>query len=100
MVERIPGFPRTFLKAADLYTSIRKDGDMKKAGNDYLRRRMDAAYFWHANLRTAAMVALLLATWAGRRWRQRLAGQTRTFRAHGYGGYLRHLPGYLKVPTR
>jgi formate dehydrogenase major subunit len=33
MVERITGIPREqFLKAADLYTSIRKDGDMKKAG--------------------------------------------------------------------
>src|SRR4029077_1162308 len=32
MVERITGIPREqFLKAADLYTSIRKDGDMKKA---------------------------------------------------------------------
>ena len=33
MVERITGIPRDqFLKAADLFTSIRKDGDMKKAG--------------------------------------------------------------------
>src|SRR5438067_9231476 len=33
MVERITGIPKhQFLKAADLYTSIRKDGDMKKAG--------------------------------------------------------------------
>jgi len=33
MVERITGIPKEqFLKAADLYTSIRKDGDMKKAG--------------------------------------------------------------------
>src|SRR5215471_18002827 len=32
MVERITGIPRDqFLKAADLFTSIRKDGDMKKA---------------------------------------------------------------------
>src|SRR5580658_3649545 len=31
MVERITGIPKDqFLKAADLYTSIRKDGDMKK----------------------------------------------------------------------
>ena len=33
MVERITGIPKEqFLKAAELYTSIRKDGDMKKAG--------------------------------------------------------------------
>jgi formate dehydrogenase major subunit len=31
MVERITGIPQEqFLKAADLYTSVRKDGDMKK----------------------------------------------------------------------
>src|SRR5260370_17159611 len=31
MVERITGIPKEqFLKAADLYTSIRKDADMKK----------------------------------------------------------------------
>src|SRR5205823_1866902 len=33
MVERITGIPKEqFIKAADLFTSIRKDGDMKKAG--------------------------------------------------------------------
>src|SRR6185503_17888711 len=33
MVERITGIPKDqFLKAADLFTSIRKDGNMKKAG--------------------------------------------------------------------
>src|ERR1043165_4751245 len=33
MVERITGIPQDqFLKAAELFTSIRKDGDMKKAG--------------------------------------------------------------------
>src|SRR5207248_2017795 len=32
MVERITGIPRDqYLKAADLFTSVRKDGDMKKA---------------------------------------------------------------------
>jgi len=33
IVERITGIPKDqFLKAADLFTSIRKNGDMKKAG--------------------------------------------------------------------
>ena len=32
MVERITGIPKDqFLKAADLFTSVRKNGDMKKA---------------------------------------------------------------------
>ena len=50
MVERITGIPKDqFLKAADLFTSIRKDGDMKKVGDDHLRRRLDAAHLRHAN---------------------------------------------------
>jgi formate dehydrogenase major subunit len=33
LVERITGIPKDqIIKAADLFTSIRKDGDMKKAG--------------------------------------------------------------------
>src|SRR5205085_4240733 len=33
LVERITGIPKAeFLKAADLFTSVRKDGDAKKAG--------------------------------------------------------------------
>ena len=44
MVERITGIPKDqFLKAADLFTSIRKDGDTKKAGDHNLRGGVDAA---------------------------------------------------------
>ena len=38
MVERITGIPQDqFLKAADLFTSIRKDGDMKKSPPSFMR---------------------------------------------------------------
>ena len=44
IIERITGIPKEqFLKAAELYTSIRKDGDMKKAGTIIYAVGMDAA---------------------------------------------------------
>ena len=50
MVERITGIPKDqFLKAAELFTSVRKDGDMKKVGHDHLRGRLDAAHLRHAD---------------------------------------------------
>jgi formate dehydrogenase major subunit len=50
MVERITGIPKDqFLKAADLFTSIRKDGDMKKGRHDHLCGWLDAAHFRHAD---------------------------------------------------
>ena len=61
MVERITGIPKDqFLKAADLFTSIRKDGDMKKVAT------IIYAVGWtqHSSgtqiIRTAAMLQLLL----------------------------------------
>src|SRR4030095_3073132 len=61
MVERITGIPKDrFVKAADLFTSIRKDGDMKKAGT------IIYAVGWtqHTNgtqiIRTAAILQLIL----------------------------------------
>ena len=48
MVERITGIPKDqFLKAADMFTSIRKDGDMKKVGDHHLCGRLDAAHLRH-----------------------------------------------------
>src|SRR6185436_7057523 len=61
IVERITGIPKDqFLKAADLFTSIRKDGNMKKAGT------IIYAVGWtqHSSgtqiIRTAAILQLLL----------------------------------------
>src|SRR6266436_2993558 len=61
MVERITGIPREqFLKAADLYTSIRKDGDMKKAGTIIYAVGWTQHTFGTQIIRTAAMLQLLL----------------------------------------
>src|SRR5258708_1059413 len=82
MVERITGIPKEqFLKAADLYTSVRKDGDMKKVSTIIYAVGWTHHSFGTQIIRTAAIVQLLLAT-VGRA-----------------GGAFNPLPGYLKVPT-
>src|SRR5712671_230323 len=61
MVERITGIPQEqFLKAAELYTSIRKDGDMKKAGTIIYAVGWTQHTFGTQIIRTAAMLQLLL----------------------------------------
>jgi len=61
MVERITGIPKEqFLKAADLYTSIRKDGDMKKVGTIIYAVGWTQHTFGTQIIRTAAMLQLLL----------------------------------------
>src|SRR5258708_39791304 len=61
MVERITGIPKEqFLKAAELYTSIRKDGDMKKAGTIIYAVGWTQHTFGTQIIRTAAMLQLLL----------------------------------------
>jgi formate dehydrogenase major subunit len=101
MVERITGIPKDqFLKAADLFTSIRKDGDMKKVGT------MLYALGWtqHTNgtqiIRTAAMLQLLLGNVG------RAGGGVNALRGHSniqgatdMAGVFDILPGYLKVPN-
>src|SRR2546425_13225413 len=61
MVELITGISKVeFLKAADLYTSIRKDGDMKKAGTIIYAVGWTQHTFGTQIIRTAAMLQLLL----------------------------------------
>src|SRR5215470_15368511 len=61
MVERITGIPQAqFLKAADLFTSIRKDGDMKKAGTIIYAVGWTQHSFGTQIIRTAAILQLLL----------------------------------------
>src|SRR6267142_1945149 len=61
MVERITGIPKEqFLKAAELYTSIRKDGDMKKAGTIIYAVGWTQHSFGTQIIRTAAILQLLL----------------------------------------
>jgi formate dehydrogenase major subunit len=101
MVERITGIPRDqFLKAADLYTSIRKDGDMKKAGTIIYAVGWTQHSFGTQIIRTAAMLQLLLGNVG------RAGGGVNALRGHSniqgatdMAGLFDNLPGYLKVPT-
>ena len=61
MVERITGIPKDqFLKAADLFTSVRKDGDMKKVATIIYAVGWTQHTFGTQIIRTAAMLQLLL----------------------------------------
>ena len=61
MVERITGIPKDqFLKAADLFTSIRKDGDMKKVATIIYAVGWTQHTSGTQIIRTAAMLQLLL----------------------------------------
>jgi formate dehydrogenase major subunit len=61
IVERITGIPKDqFLKAADLFTSIRKDGDMKKVATIIYAVGWTQHTFGSQIIRTAAMIQLLL----------------------------------------
>jgi formate dehydrogenase major subunit len=101
MVERITGIPRDqFLKAADLYTSIRKDGDMRKAGTIIYAVGWTQHTFGTQIIRTAAMLQLLLGNVG------RAGGGVNALRGHSniqgatdMAGLFDSLPGYLKVPT-
>ena len=101
MVERITGIPKDqFIKAADLFTSIRKDGDMKKAAT------VIYAVGWtqHTNgtqmIRTAAILQLVLGD-VGRAGggMNALRGHSNIQGATDMGGVFDIFPGYLKIPA-
>ena len=86
MVERITGIPKDqFLKAADLFTSIRKDGDMKKVGTILYAVGWTQHSFGTQIIRTAAMLQLLLGN-VGRAGRRR----QRSARPLQHSGRYRH----------
>jgi formate dehydrogenase major subunit len=101
MVERITGIPKEqFLKAADLFTSVRKDGDMKKAATIIYAVGWTHHSFGTQIIRTAAIVQLLLGNVG------RAGGGVNALRGHSniqgatdMAGIFDNLPGYLKVPT-
>src|SRR5205814_6245334 len=101
MVERITGIPKDqFLKAADLYTSIRKDGDMKKAGTIIYAVGWTQHSFGTQIIRTAAMLQLIMGNVG------RAGGGVNALRGHSniqgatdMAGIFDILPGYLKMPT-
>ncbi len=101
MVERITGIPKDqFLKAADLFTSIRKDGDTKKVATIIYAVGWTQHTFGSQIIRTAAMLQLLLGNVG------RAGGGVNALRGHSniqgatdIAGIFDNLPGYLKVPT-
>ncbi|HEX6043306.1 MAG TPA: formate dehydrogenase-N subunit alpha [Pyrinomonadaceae bacterium] len=100
MVERITGIPRDqFLKAADLFTSIRKDGDMKKAATVIYAVGWTQHTSGTQIIRTAAMLQLLLGN-IGRSGggMNALRGHSNIQGATDMGGVFDIFPGYLKIP--
>src|SRR6202521_4862730 len=101
MVERITGIPKDqFLKAADLFTSVRKDGDMKKVATVIYAVGWTQHTFGSQIIRTAAILQLLMGNVG------RAGGGVNALRGHSniqgatdMAGIFDNLPGYLKVPT-
>src|SRR5499427_7870283 len=101
MVERITGVPKDqFLKVADLFTSVRKDGDMKKAGTIMYAVGWTQHSSGTQTIRGAAILQLLLGNVG------RAGGGVNALRGHSniqgatdMAGIFDILPGYLKVPT-
>ena len=101
MVERITGIPKDqFLKAADLFTSIRKGGDMKKVATIIYAVGWTQHSFGTQIIRTAAMLQLMMGNVG------RAGGGVNALRGHSniqgatdMAGIFDILPGYLKMPT-
>ncbi len=101
MVERISGIPQDqFLKAADLFTSVRKDGDMKKVATIIYAVGWTQHSFGTQIIRAAAMLQLLMGNIG------RAGGGVNALRGHSniqgatdMAGIFDILPGYLKMPS-
>ncbi|HET9408432.1 MAG TPA: molybdopterin-dependent oxidoreductase, partial [Candidatus Sulfotelmatobacter sp.] len=101
MVERITGIPQDqFLKAAEMFTSVRKDGDMKKVATIIYAVGWTQHSFGTQIIRTAAMLQLVLGNVG------RAGGGVNALRGHSniqgatdLAGIFEILPGYLKMPN-
>jgi formate dehydrogenase major subunit len=100
MVERITGISKEdFLKAAELFTSVRKDGDTKKVATIIYAVGWTQHTFGTQIIRSAAMLQLLLGNVG------RAGGGVNALRGHSniqgatdMAGVFDILPGYLKMP--
>ena len=100
-VERITGIPKEqYLKAVDLFTSVRKDGDMKKVATIIYAVGWTQHTFGTQIIRTAAIIQLLLGNVG------RAGGGVNALRGHSniqgatdMAGLYDSLPGYLKAPV-
>ncbi len=101
MVSRITGIPQDqLLKAYDLFTSIRKDGDTKKVATIIYAVGWTQHSFGTQIIRTAAMTQLLMGNVG------RAGGGVNALRGHSniqgatdMAGIFDILPGYLKMPV-
>ena len=101
MVERITGIPKEqFLKAADMFTSVRTGGDMKKAATIIYAVGFTQHSSATQTIRTAAILQLLMGNVG------RAGGGVNALRGHSniqgatdMAGLFETLPGYIKVPT-
>ncbi len=101
MVERITGIPKDqLLKAWDMYTSIRKDGDTKKVGTIIYAVGWTQHSYGTQIIRTACMLQLLMGN-VGRAGggMNALRGHSNIQGATDMAGIFDILPGYLKMPT-
>jgi formate dehydrogenase major subunit len=100
MVERITGIPKDqFLKAADLFTSIRKNGDTRNVATVIYAVGWTQHTYGTQIIRTAAMLQLLMGNVG------RAGGGVNALRGHSniqgatdMAGIFDNLPGYIKVP--
>ena len=101
IVERITGIPKDqYLKAIDMFTSVRKDGDMKKVATIIYAVGWTQHTFGTQIIRTAAMIQLLLGNVGS------AGGGVNALRGHSniqgatdMAGLYDSLPGYLKAPV-
>jgi formate dehydrogenase major subunit len=101
MVERITGIPKNdFLKAADLFTSIRENGDTTKAATIIYAVGWTQHTYGTQIIRTAAVLQLLLGN-VGRSGGgvNALRGHSNIQGATDLAGVFDILPGYLKMPN-
>src|SRR5437764_9979433 len=89
-----------YLKDTELYTSIRKDGDLKKVGTIIYAVGWTQHSFGTQIIRAAAMLQLILGNVG------RAGGGVNALRGHSniqgatdVAGIFDNLPGYLKVPN-
>jgi formate dehydrogenase major subunit len=101
VVESITGIPQDkLLNAYEMFTSIRKDGNLKKAGTIIYAVGWTQHTFGTQIIRTAAMMQLILGN-IGRAGggMNALRGHSNIQGATDMAGVFDILPGYLKVPT-
>ncbi len=101
LVESITGIPKAdFLKAAELFCSVRKNGDMKKVATIVYAVGWTHHTFGTQIIRAAAILQLLSGNVG------RAGGGVNALRGHSniqgatdVAGIFDNLPGYLKVPN-